>query len=238
MYLLSCKYTKLTWTQPKPGWAFCFLAWEADTHLSHDAAETWTVTEISLYIYIYIYAFSRRFYPKRLTIAFRLYIFISICVPWESNPQPFALLTQCSPTEPHRNIMSSIKHVLWSASSVLGRCPVERLHWAVLLIPQGGARSVHLSLCFMMKTSSCSCLVSLAWWSAGDEASSLSLLVSPGLWEEAAGWESCPDVSLSGVCFSSRDWIHVSLVHHWNHAPLKHSGLAGFQTHYNMSLRG
>ncbi len=28
---------------------------------------------------IYIYAFSRRFYPKRLTIAFRLYIFISTC---------------------------------------------------------------------------------------------------------------------------------------------------------------
>ncbi len=25
--------------------------------------------------FIYIYAFSRRFYPKRLTIAFRLYIF-------------------------------------------------------------------------------------------------------------------------------------------------------------------
>ncbi len=29
--------------------------------------------------------------------------FISMCVPWESNPQPFALLTQCSTTEPHRN---------------------------------------------------------------------------------------------------------------------------------------
>ncbi len=53
--------------------------------------------------YIYIYAFSRRFYPKRLTIAFRLYIFISTCVPWESNPQPFAQQTQCSTTEPHRN---------------------------------------------------------------------------------------------------------------------------------------
>ncbi len=53
-------------------------------------------------IYIYIYAFSRRFYPKRITIAFRLYIFISTCVPWESNPQPFAQLTQCSTTEPHR----------------------------------------------------------------------------------------------------------------------------------------
>ncbi len=50
--------------------------------------------------YIYIYAFSRRFYPKRLTIALRLYILISMCVPWESNPQPFALLTQCSTTEP------------------------------------------------------------------------------------------------------------------------------------------
>ncbi len=30
---------------------------------------------ITSIIYIYIYAFSRRFYPKRLTIAFRLYIF-------------------------------------------------------------------------------------------------------------------------------------------------------------------
>ncbi len=48
------------------------------------------------------FTFSRRFYPKQLTIAFRLYIFISMCVPWESNPQPFALLTQCSTTEPHR----------------------------------------------------------------------------------------------------------------------------------------
>ncbi len=53
--------------------------------------------------YIYIYAFSRRFYPKRLTFAFRLYIFISTCVPWESNPQPF--VQQCSTTEPHRNTL-------------------------------------------------------------------------------------------------------------------------------------
>ncbi len=29
---------------------------------------------------------------------------ISMCVPWESNPQPFALLTESSTTEPHRNI--------------------------------------------------------------------------------------------------------------------------------------
>ncbi len=61
------------------------------------------VTHTHTHTHTYIYAFSRRFYPKRLTIAFRLYIFISTCVPWESNPQPFAQLTQCSTTEPHRN---------------------------------------------------------------------------------------------------------------------------------------
>ncbi len=31
----------------------------------------------------------------------------SICVPWELNPQPFALLTQCSTTEPHS------EHSVW-----------------------------------------------------------------------------------------------------------------------------
>ncbi len=31
------------------------------------------------------------------------FFFISMCVPWESNPQTFVLLTQCSTTEPHRN---------------------------------------------------------------------------------------------------------------------------------------
>ncbi len=49
---------------------------------------------------IYIYAFSRRFYPKLLTVHSGYTFFVSICVPWELNPQPFALLTQCSTTEP------------------------------------------------------------------------------------------------------------------------------------------
>ncbi len=61
-------------------------------------------------IYIYIYAFSRRFYPKRLTSAFKLYICISMCVLWESNPQPFVLLMQCSTTEPHRNTYMTPDH--------------------------------------------------------------------------------------------------------------------------------
>ncbi len=55
-------------------------------------------------IYIYIYAFSRRFYPKRLTVHSGYTCFISMCVPWESNPQPFALLTQCSTTEPQEHL--------------------------------------------------------------------------------------------------------------------------------------
>ncbi len=37
-----------------------------------------------------------------------IHVFVSMCVPWESNPQPFALLTQCSTTEPHRNTFSTM----------------------------------------------------------------------------------------------------------------------------------
>ncbi len=43
------------------------------------------------------------FIQSDLQLHLRLYIFISTYVPWESNPQPFAHLTQCSTTEPHRN---------------------------------------------------------------------------------------------------------------------------------------
>ncbi len=61
--------------------------------------------------YIYIYAFIRHFYPKRLTVLFRLYIFfISKCVPWELNPQHLVLLTQCSTTEPQEHYIRPIIH--------------------------------------------------------------------------------------------------------------------------------
>ncbi len=43
-------------------------------------------------MYIYIYAFSRRFYPKLLTVHSGYTCFISMCVPWELNPQHVALL--------------------------------------------------------------------------------------------------------------------------------------------------
>ncbi len=33
-----------------------------------------------------------------------IHFFISTCVPWELNPQPFVLLTQCSTTEPQKHV--------------------------------------------------------------------------------------------------------------------------------------
>ncbi len=69
---------------------------------------------------IYIYAFSRRFYPKRLTVHAGYTCFISMCVPWESNPQPFALLTQCSTTEPQEHRILYLKS--HTPRSILGVC--------------------------------------------------------------------------------------------------------------------
>ncbi len=60
--------------------------------------------------YIYIYAFSRRFYPKQLAVhSSYTYLFFGQYVwdtYWELNPQPFALLTQCSTTEPQEHRVS------------------------------------------------------------------------------------------------------------------------------------
>ncbi len=56
-----------------------------------------SLTSTKMFAY-YIY---QTLLSKATYSAFRLYIFSSICVPWELNPQPFALLTQCSTTEPH-----------------------------------------------------------------------------------------------------------------------------------------
>ncbi len=64
------------------------------TGLSHlfkwENLHNWWLTK---YFFAPLYVFSRRFYPKRLTVHSG-YIFFG-----ELNPQPFALLTQCSTTE-------------------------------------------------------------------------------------------------------------------------------------------
>ncbi len=51
--------------------------------------------------------------PKATYSAFRLYIFFSMCVPWKLIPQPFALLTQCSTTEPQEHILIFVTHHKW-----------------------------------------------------------------------------------------------------------------------------
>ncbi len=56
-----------------------------------------------IYIYIYQTLFSKATYA--LVIKGIIFIFfVSMCVPWELNPQTFALLTQCSTTEPKEHI--------------------------------------------------------------------------------------------------------------------------------------
>ncbi len=52
-------------------------------------------------------------------------ILISMCVPWESNPQPFALLTQCSTTEPQEQLLCSSSGLMIALSQVPLNC------WAV-----------------------------------------------------------------------------------------------------------
>ncbi len=39
-------------------------------------------------LHSFIHAFSRRFYPKRLTVHSGYTCIVSMCVPWEWNPQP------------------------------------------------------------------------------------------------------------------------------------------------------
>ncbi len=46
--------------------------------------------------------------------------FVSMCVPWESNPQPFALLTQHSTTEPQEHFLSFTQTDLVERAQLLG----------------------------------------------------------------------------------------------------------------------
>ncbi len=57
-------------------------------------------TEGECFIYIYVYAFSRRFYPKRLTVHSVYTYFCHYMCSLGIEPTTFALLTQCSTTEP------------------------------------------------------------------------------------------------------------------------------------------
>ncbi len=92
-----------------------FIYTESKQHCVPFDTRDWGGSDPAYFRSAFTFTFIRRFYTKRLTIAFRLYIFFSMCVPWESNPQPFALLTQCSTTEPHRNTF--MRHCVFTLNS-------------------------------------------------------------------------------------------------------------------------
>ncbi len=59
-----------------------------------------------------------------------IHVFVSMYVPWELNPQPFTLLTQCSTTEPQEHVMFCF-YFNWLHVPELGAgkalCPCEVL---------------------------------------------------------------------------------------------------------------
>ncbi len=61
---------------------------------------------VSYYIYIYIY---QTLLSKATYSAFRLYIcIVSMCVPWESNPQPLRCKRNALTTEPQEHCVNYI----------------------------------------------------------------------------------------------------------------------------------
>ncbi len=73
----------------------------------------------------YMYAFIRCFYPKWLKVHsgytfFHQYV---MCVPWKLIPKPFALLTQCSTTEPQEYQSFTMRMIF------LGRTESETSGW-------------------------------------------------------------------------------------------------------------
>ncbi len=61
----------------------------------------------NVFIYYYLHVFSRRFYPKRLTVHSGYTCFVSMCS-LGIEPTTFALLTQCSTTEPQEIVLLAI----------------------------------------------------------------------------------------------------------------------------------
>ncbi len=70
----------------------------------------WNLDPLSLnagvfFFYLYILHFIRRFYPKRLTVHSGYTYFCQYMCSLGIEPTNFALLTQCSTTEPQKQIL-------------------------------------------------------------------------------------------------------------------------------------
>ncbi len=79
--------------------------------------------------------------------------FVSMCVPWELNPQPFAQLTQCSTTEPQEHFTYRLQY--YHGESGAGRCIKEwRMGWWRCC--KDGRRG------FSLKVADC-CYITIGW---------------------------------------------------------------------------
>ncbi len=93
--------------------------------------------------FIYIYS--------RLTVHSGYTVFYQyVCVSWESNPQPFALLTQCSTTEPQEHIASSscigVYFVIMTITALIIRLYSTKTHAKKLSSKKSNCKNISNSL--------------------------------------------------------------------------------------------
>ncbi len=92
------------WCFVFPIWPLIFVLYEFDPHCERSASAIVQIYELhppdNIYIYIYIYAFSRRFYPKRLTLhssySFNFFFFYQLLLSLGIEPMILVLLAPCS----------------------------------------------------------------------------------------------------------------------------------------------
>ncbi len=85
-------------------WQFCQDTGVTPLLFTRSAMDTLMCNRHLIRSTFYIYAFSRRFYPKRLTVHSGYTFFCQYVCSLGIEPTTFALLTQCSTTEPREQL--------------------------------------------------------------------------------------------------------------------------------------
>ncbi len=107
---------------------FALIFNSVHSHFRQILMHTFLTKDCVLTLITYIY---QTLLSKATYSAFRLLHFIvSMCVPWELNPQPFVLLTQCSTTEPQErtsDALSNTPYTHWFHNHRIGSIILLRL---------------------------------------------------------------------------------------------------------------